>query len=77
MGAYFADTGNASQDDAEAHHIRFKPFNCEHCLSIWLTVAYTIYNHYPYDEVIIFAGVNALIAVFVNKILNVLNNFIQ
>ncbi|CAB4177840.1 hypothetical protein UFOVP1015_5 [uncultured Caudovirales phage] len=58
-------------------NIRFKPFNCEHCLSIWLTVAYTIYNHYPYDEVIIFAGVNALIAVFVNKILNVLNNFIQ
>jgi len=54
-----------------------KPFNCEHCLSIWLTIIYGLYNHLPFDYICITAGINAVTSIILLRIITLILNFLK
>lgn len=47
---------------------RIKPFDCEKCLSFWLSIIYTTSNNYQWYEVLIYSASTSALALFIIKL---------
>jgi len=46
-----------------------KPFNCEFCLTFWISLIYLLLSHFNYFECIMLAGATAYLTAPLKKIL--------